>query len=179
MSAALGALVLGPEAIWARKGATQRPRLHRAFGYAWVTLMVLAAVSALFIRDFGLPNLAGYTPIHLLTVITAVGLFGGIRAIRRGEVDMAFCGGHDAMIHPLGVLSFIALSEGQTPLERLETLAEAGDFAPRARIGKYELLHPLGTGGMAQVMVARTVNPAGVSRLVALKRILPSLMVNQ
>ena len=73
------------------------------------------------------------------------------------------------------ILSFIALSEGQTPLERLETLSEAGEFGPRARLGKYELLHPLGTGGMAQVMVARTVNPGGVSRLVALKRILPRL----
>lgn len=77
------------------------------------------------------------------------------------------------------VLSFIALSEGHTPLDRLETLAEAGEFAPRARIGKYELLHPLGTGGMAQVMVARTVNPGGVSRLVALKRILPRLASDQ
>jgi serine/threonine-protein kinase len=54
------------------------------------------------------------------------------------------------------VLSFIALSEGQTPLERLESLSESGEFSPRARIGKYELLHPLGTGGMAQVMVARS-----------------------
>jgi serine/threonine-protein kinase len=73
------------------------------------------------------------------------------------------------------ILSFIALSEGHTPLERLEELADHGEFRPRARIGKYELLHPLGAGGMAQVMVARTVNPGGVSRLVALKRILPSL----
>ncbi len=73
------------------------------------------------------------------------------------------------------VLSFIALSEGHTPLERLEELASHGEFRPRARLGKYELVHPLGTGGMAQVMVARTVNPGGVSRLVALKRILPSI----
>ena len=42
MTAALGAVALGPVALWARKGATQRPKLHRAFGYAWVTLMVLA-----------------------------------------------------------------------------------------------------------------------------------------
>lgn len=31
------------------------------------------------------------------------------RAIRRGEVDRALAGGHDAMIHPLGVLSFLVL----------------------------------------------------------------------
>lgn len=73
------------------------------------------------------------------------------------------------------VLAFLALSEGLAPLERLDELIETGDFRPRARIGRYELLQPLGTGGMAQVMVARTVNPGGVSRLVAFKRILPRL----
>jgi 3-oxoacyl-[acyl-carrier-protein] synthase II len=31
------------------------------------------------------------------------------RAIRRGDVDTALCGGQDAMIHPLGVLSFSLL----------------------------------------------------------------------
>ncbi|MBE2254511.1 MAG: serine/threonine protein kinase [Myxococcus sp.] len=80
-----------------------------------------------------------------------------------------------AEIFDSAILSFIALSEGHTPNERLDELAAAGDFRPNARIGKYELLNPLGTGGMAQVMVARTVNPGGVSRLVALKRILPRL----
>ena len=76
MTAALGALVTGPVALWARQGATQRPRLHRAFGYAWVTLMLATAISALFIRDFSLPNIGGYTPIHLLVPVTFAGLFG-------------------------------------------------------------------------------------------------------
>jgi len=31
------------------------------------------------------------------------------RAVRRGDVDIAVCGGHDAMIHPLGMLSFVQL----------------------------------------------------------------------
>jgi 3-oxoacyl-[acyl-carrier-protein] synthase II len=31
------------------------------------------------------------------------------RAVRRGDVEVALCGGHDAMIHPLGVLSFSLL----------------------------------------------------------------------
>lgn len=74
MTASLGALVLGPLAIWARRGSTQRPMLHRAAGYGWVTLMVISAVSALFIRDFRLPNVWGYTPIHLLVPLTLSGL---------------------------------------------------------------------------------------------------------
>ena len=48
-SAAVAAIALGPLALWARRTRAQHPRLHRAFGYAWVTLMVVAAVSALFI----------------------------------------------------------------------------------------------------------------------------------
>ena len=86
MSAALGALAIGPIALWARKGAKQRPMIHRAFGYAWVTLMVVTAVSALFIRDFKLPNLAGYTPIHLLVPYTIFGIFGAFFYLARKDI---------------------------------------------------------------------------------------------
>ena len=79
LTAVLAALVLGPIALWARRGhgqpgrsVTSRPRLHRAAGYAWVSMMLLAALSALFIRDFTLPNIAGYTPLHLLVPTTLV-----------------------------------------------------------------------------------------------------------
>ncbi len=87
MSAAIGAVVLGPVALWARKGRRQRPRLHRAFGYAWVTLMLAASVSAMFIRDFSMPNIAGYTPIHLLVPTTLFALFGAFRFLAHGNID--------------------------------------------------------------------------------------------
>ena len=32
LAAALAAVAIGPIALWARQGATQRPRLHRAAG---------------------------------------------------------------------------------------------------------------------------------------------------
>ena len=86
MSAAISALVVGPVALWARKGATQRPRLHRAFGYAWVTLMLVTAVSALFIRDFAVPNLAGYTLIHLFVPVTFFMLFGAVYYVAKGNI---------------------------------------------------------------------------------------------
>jgi uncharacterized membrane protein len=79
---ALGALVTGPLALLARKGT----RWHRASGYMWVTLMLGAALSSLFIRDFRLPNLAGYTPIHLITVGTIVGLAGAMYAIANRNI---------------------------------------------------------------------------------------------
>ena len=87
MTAALLAVVTGPVALWARKGTTQRPRLHRAFGYAWVTLMVVTAVSAIFIRDWNLPNLAGFTPIHLLVPVTLVGLVGAFWFLAKGNIN--------------------------------------------------------------------------------------------
>jgi uncharacterized membrane protein len=87
MTAALLAVATGPVALWARKGATQYPRLHRAFGYAWVTLMVVTAVSAIFIRDWRLPNLAGFTPIHLLIPVTLSGLFGAFWFLAKGNIN--------------------------------------------------------------------------------------------
>lgn len=70
MSAALAAIAIGPLALWARLGATPRPRLHRAAGYAWVTLMLLTVVSATVI-DAGRAGPWGrFSLIHLLTPVT-------------------------------------------------------------------------------------------------------------
>jgi len=79
---AVGALVLGPWALWLRKGS----RGHRAVGYAWVALMATAAVSSVFIRDYRIPNLHGYTAIHALTVATFVGIGLGIWHISHRRV---------------------------------------------------------------------------------------------
>jgi uncharacterized membrane protein len=93
MTAALAAIAIGPIALWARRGHAhrqphgQRPRLHRAAGYAWVTLMLITAFSAVFIRDFNLPNIAGYTPIHLLVPVVLVSLFLAFRQLLRGNVS--------------------------------------------------------------------------------------------
>ncbi|MDB5751507.1 MAG: putative rane protein [Ramlibacter sp.] len=86
MSAALGAVAIGPVALWARRSRHQHPRLHRAFGYAWVTLMLATAISAIFIRDWSLPNLAGYTPVHILVPVTLVALFGAFWLLARGNI---------------------------------------------------------------------------------------------
>jgi uncharacterized membrane protein len=88
MTSALVAVAIGPVALWARKGRTQHPRLHRAFGYAWVTLMLVTAVSAFFIRDFHLPNLAGFTPIHMLIPVTLIALYVAFHALVRGKIGL-------------------------------------------------------------------------------------------
>lgn len=86
ITAATLAVITGPVALWARRGATQRPRLHRAFGYAWVTLMIIAAGSAFFIRGGQLPNLAGFSPIHLLIPLTFGTLTLSFLRLARGDV---------------------------------------------------------------------------------------------
>lgn len=83
---ALTTLVLGPMALWARLGHTIRPRLHRGMGYAWVTCMLATAFSALFIHNFQRPNIAGYTPIHLLIVVTLISLYAAFRYLLRGNI---------------------------------------------------------------------------------------------
>ncbi|WP_280154972.1 DUF2306 domain-containing protein [Piscinibacter sp. XHJ-5] len=79
---ALAAFVSGPVALLARKGT----RWHRASGYVWVTLMFGAALSSLFIRDFRLPNIAGYTPIHLITIGTIAALAGALYAVAHRNI---------------------------------------------------------------------------------------------
>jgi uncharacterized membrane protein len=78
MSAAMAATATGAIALLARRRAATHPRLHRAAGYAFVTLMVCAAVSACFIRDYRLPNWAGHRQIMRSVYIGAcvvAGLF--------------------------------------------------------------------------------------------------------
>lgn len=96
MTAALAAVVTGPIAIWTRKGhgkntaLAARPKLHRAFGYAWVTLMLLAATSAIFISAGPLGHLqAGglsFSFIHLFIPATYIALFIAFRALARGDI---------------------------------------------------------------------------------------------
>ncbi len=86
MTFALSAVVICPFALWTRLSKQVRPRWHRAFGYAWVTCMLGAALSALFIRDFRLPNLAGFTPIHLLIPVTLVSLWRAFHYLAQGNL---------------------------------------------------------------------------------------------
>lgn len=86
LAAALAATALGPLALWARQGRQQRPRLHRAAGHAWVTLMVATAVSALFISGSVGPRWAGFGVIHLLVPVTLFGLVGSFIYLARRNI---------------------------------------------------------------------------------------------
>jgi eukaryotic-like serine/threonine-protein kinase len=60
---------------------------------------------------------------------------------------------------------------GQRAGQRLDGDADADGVV---RMGRYELLHPLGIGGMAEVFKARALGPGGFARDVVIKRILPA-----
>ncbi|HRH89921.1 MAG TPA: DUF2306 domain-containing protein [Rubrivivax sp.] len=79
---ASAALVLGLLMLLRRKGT----RSHRLLGWIWVALMGSTALATVFIRDDNLPNLFGYTPIHLFTLTVALMLPLAIVHIRRGNV---------------------------------------------------------------------------------------------
>ena len=87
LTAAVLATALGPVALWARRSQAQRPRLHRAAGYAWVTLMVLAALSALFISGSRGPRVAGFGPIHLLVPFALGTIVLSFRYLLQGNLS--------------------------------------------------------------------------------------------
>ena len=94
LTAAVLATALGPVALWARRSQAQRPRLHRAAGYARVTLMVLAALSALFISGSRGPRLAGFGPIHLLVPFALGTIVLSFRYLLQGNLS-----GHRRTMH--------------------------------------------------------------------------------
>ena len=80
---AFAALLIGTLVMLRRKGTAS----HRAWGWAWVGLMGSTAIASAFIRDYQLPNIAGFTPIHAFTVMVAVNVPRGVWYIRQGNVQ--------------------------------------------------------------------------------------------
>jgi len=78
--AAISALLLGAVVLFRRKGTP----LHKAMGRVWAVLMLVTAGSALFINEIRL--IGPFSPIHIFSVVTFVGLAYGIHQIRRGNV---------------------------------------------------------------------------------------------
>jgi uncharacterized membrane protein len=82
LASAVGALGLGAFILLNRKGTTP----HRWMGWTWVLLMGTAALSSAFVRGGNLPNIAGFSPIHLLTIFVLWQLPRGIRYARQGNI---------------------------------------------------------------------------------------------
>jgi uncharacterized membrane protein len=77
-SAAIAAFALGPFALL----RARRDIWHKTLGYTWVASMYVTAISSFFISEA--PMLGPFSVIHILSVITLVGLsWGVVAAIRR------------------------------------------------------------------------------------------------
>ncbi len=75
----LPAVPLGAWLMLSRKGT---PR-HKQLGKLWLALMVLTALSALFIRQV---NGGQFSPIHLFVPLTLHGAWKAIATARRGDI---------------------------------------------------------------------------------------------
>ena len=79
--AAVAAFVLGAFVLWRRKG-TKR---HKHLGKVWAGLMGVVIVSSLFISQ--LRTIGPFSPIHLLSLGSAIGLIYALIQIRRGRIE--------------------------------------------------------------------------------------------
>ncbi|PLS20954.1 DUF2306 domain-containing protein [Neptunicoccus cionae] len=80
VATAVLAALLGPLALLRRR----RDRLHKVSGYIWVLAMAAAALSSFFIRE--LQVVGRFSPIHILSVVTLIGLAGAIWQIRKRNI---------------------------------------------------------------------------------------------
>ncbi len=78
--AALAAFGLGVGQFALPKGTLP----HRVAGWLWVSLMMAVAVSSFFINEIRL--LGPFSPIHLPSILTLVGLWQAIKCARLGQI---------------------------------------------------------------------------------------------
>jgi uncharacterized membrane protein len=77
---AFSALLLGTYLLIAPKGT----KTHRIFGRIWIGLMVVTSLSSFFIHSLRLYY--GFSPIHILSVMTLVGSWQAVAAARTGRI---------------------------------------------------------------------------------------------
>lgn len=80
--AALIAVVIGPFVLFRRS----RDRIHRWLGRIWLPMVVVVAVSGLFIKS-EVAAFGWFGPIHLLSLYALWGVADGLWQIRLGRID--------------------------------------------------------------------------------------------
>ena len=80
VACAVLALLIGTLMLFWKKGTA----LHKGLGRLWIGLMLGVSLSSFFINEIRL--LGPYSPIHVLSLFTLLGLWSGWRAIRAGDV---------------------------------------------------------------------------------------------
>ena len=81
LGAAVAAFILGVVMLNSTKGA----KFHRRAGWVWATLMLVVAVSSLFITELFKDH---WSPIHILSGLTLFGLPVAVAAAKRHNVRL-------------------------------------------------------------------------------------------
>ena len=79
--AALLAMALGAVVLWRRKGNAA----HKYWGKIWVGLMMITALTSIFIHQIKLWG--DYSPIHLLTAMVLINIPWAVWLARRGKIQ--------------------------------------------------------------------------------------------
>ena len=79
VACAVVGLGLGPVALF----RSSRDWVHKLAGRVWIVAMFGTALSSFFITDIRM--IGPFSPIHILSVMTLVGLVQGISAVVRGD----------------------------------------------------------------------------------------------
>ena len=77
---AMIAIILGGIQLFMKKGGV----IHKLLGRIWVSLMLIVAISSIFIHEIKLWG--AYSPIHLLSLWTIFSLGLGIYFVRVGNI---------------------------------------------------------------------------------------------
>ena len=91
--------------------STKGAPAHRAFGYAYLTLISITAIAALFIHEVMREGpFFGFSPIHLFVPLTLFGVVGALRGARTHNIAMhrgAMIGTYVGAILIAGGLTFL------------------------------------------------------------------------
>jgi 3-oxoacyl-[acyl-carrier-protein] synthase II len=138
-----------------------------------------ARATALVARRWGATGPGGTS--FSACAAAAEAIAAGARAIARGEADVVIAGGHDAMIHPLGLLSFQALgalaAEHARPFDADRDGFVLGEGAAVLRLEAVERCqHPLGylvgAGSSLDASGVTAPHPEGAGAEAAMRRAL-------
>lgn len=76
---------------------------HRTAGYIWLGAMLVVAISSFWIRSAFPFSVAGFSPIHLLSILALFSVFNAIRYARAGNIT-----GHRKTLVALSIGFWIA-----------------------------------------------------------------------
>ncbi|MEC7762484.1 MAG: DUF2306 domain-containing protein [Pseudomonadota bacterium] len=126
--AATEAILLTPLALFRKK----RDRLHKIAGYAWVTNMLVTALSSFWIMENQI--IGPFSPIHALSILVLFNLFNAIRQVRRGNIRAHQGIMKGTALWGLGVAGLITLVPGRI---MNQVVFGGGEPGPANTIGSY------------------------------------------